>query len=259
MDDLSVGNGTIGGNFNPVAEKCVFPSVFRHAGKNQNTNQLFFLLSRQTRMGTTMLKHFLPREHCFYNHFDDHISLAVAACREFLAIANGGDIQSGVKKITQIENDTDKITHQCIEALHKTFITPMERTDIQKLIQRLDDIVDFVDSAATRLVLYDVKKMRSETKELADVLIAATLEIEKALKKLRDSKHLDSIRDNMIVIYNLENRGDEILRSALMRLFKEKDPILIIKWKEIFERLEKAVDRCEDVANIIEGVVISAS
>jgi uncharacterized protein len=206
-----------------------------------------------------MLKNFLPKEHCFFDHFEDHICLTVAACRELLSIATGGDILLGVQKIKEMEHDGDVITHRCIEALHKTFITPMERTDIQKLMQRLDDIVDFIDSAATRLVLYDVQEMRSEMKELAEGLIAATLEIEKALKKLRHPKQFDSIRENLIVIYELEGKGDHILRSALMRLFKESDPILIIKWKEIFERLEKAVDRCEDVANIIEGVVISSS
>ena len=206
-----------------------------------------------------MLKHILPKEHCFFDHFEDHIRLAVETCREFLAITKGGDIAMGVKKIEIMEHKTDEITHHCIEALHKTFITPMERTDIQKLIQRLDDIVDFIDGTATRFILYDIKEIRSETRDLADVLILATEEIEKALKKLRHAKSFDSIRENLIAVYDLENRGDEILRSALMRLFKENDPILIIKWKEIFERLEKAVDRCEDVANIIEGVVISSS
>jgi uncharacterized protein Yka (UPF0111/DUF47 family) len=210
-------------------------------------------------MRIAMLKHFLPKEHCFFDHFEDHIRLAVETCREFLAITNGGDIAMGVKKIEIMEHKTDEITHRCIEALHKTFITPMERTDIQKLIQRLDDIVDFIDGTATRFILYDIKEIRSETRDLADVLILATEEIEKALKKLRHAKSFDSIRENLIAVYDLENRGDEILRSALMRLFKENDPILIIKWKEIFERLEKAVDRCEDVANIIEGVVISSS
>jgi uncharacterized protein len=206
-----------------------------------------------------MLKHILPKEHCFFDHFEDHIHLAVETCREFLAITKGGDIAMGVKKIEIMEHKTDEITHHCIEALHKTFITPMERTDIQKLIQRLDDIVDFIDGTAMRFILYDIKEIRSETRDLADVLILATEEIEKALKKLRHPKSFDSIRENLIAIYDLENRGDEILRAALMRLFKENDPILIIKWKEIFERLEKAVDRCEDVANIIEGVVISSS
>jgi uncharacterized protein len=206
-----------------------------------------------------MLKNILPKEHCFFNHFDDHVRLTVEACKEFYAIANGGDIALGSKKIEIMEHQTDEITHRCIEALHKTFITPMDRTDIQKLIQRLDDVVDFIDGTAMRLVLYDIKKIRRETRDLAEVLILATEEIEKALRKLRNTKSFESIRENLIVVYDLENRGDEILRSALMRLFKEDDPILIIKWKEIFERLEKAIDRCEDVANIIEGVVISSS
>ncbi len=158
-----------------------------------------------------------------------------------------------------MEHQTDEITHRCIEALHKTFITPIERTDIQHLIKRLDDIIDCIDGAASRIAMYDLDFVRPEAVEMAHVLLQATREIELALKALRDKKNVDFIRQQCIKIYDLENKGDEIQRKAILRLFKEGEPILIIKWKEIFERLEMAVDRCEDVGNIIEGVVIASS
>jgi uncharacterized protein Yka (UPF0111/DUF47 family) len=207
-----------------------------------------------------MLKHLLPKEHAFFNNFEAHVALVIEACEEFIKLSKPGtDIIQSVKKIEDLEHQTDEITHRCIEALHKTFITPFERTDIQHLIKQLDDIVDSIDGAASRIVLYEIHEIRPEAAELAEVLLKSTREIELALKCLRDIKNPELIRQKCIRIYDLENRGDEILSSAILRLFKEGDPILIIKWKEIFERLEIAVDRSEDVANTIEGIVISSS
>jgi predicted phosphate transport protein (TIGR00153 family) len=207
-----------------------------------------------------MLKHLLPKEHAFFNNFEEHISLVILACEEFIKLAKpGADIVECAKRIETLEHQTDEITHRCIEALHMTFITPIERTDIQVLIKRLDDIIDSIDGSASRILLYEIKEVRGEAAQLAEVLLKATREIEAALKALRSKKNADLIRQKCIRIYDFENRGDEILQSALIRLFKESDPVLIIKWKEIFERLEIAVDRCEDVANTIEGIVISSS
>lgn len=207
-----------------------------------------------------MLKHLLPREHAFYDNFESHAKLTIQACEEFLKLTKpDADIIHCAKCIEDLEHETDEITHRCIEALHKTFITPIERTDIQHLIKRLDDIVDSIDGAASRIVLYEIREIRSEAAELAEVLLKSIKEIELALKALRNKKNIDLIRQKCIRIYDLENRGDDILRSAILRLFKEGEPVLIIKWKEIFERLEMAVDRCEDVANTIEGIVIASS
>lgn len=207
-----------------------------------------------------MLKHLLPKEHAFFDTFEAHVALVIQACEEFLRLTKpGADITRSAGIIEDLEHQTDEITHRCIEALHKTFITPIERTDIQVLIKRLDDIVDSIDGAASRIVLYEIQQVREEAHQLVDVLLTATKEIEAALKGLRNKKNAELIRQKCIRIYDLENRGDEILRSAIQRLFKEEDPLLIIKWKEVFERLEIAVDRCEDVANTIEGIVISSS
>jgi predicted phosphate transport protein (TIGR00153 family) len=208
-----------------------------------------------------LFKGILPHDVSFFDYFEQHIALTIEGCKEFLALtSNDADIPARVSRIRDIEHETDEITHRCIESLHKTFITPFDRSDIHNLIKRLDDIMDTVDAAASRITLYEVKEIRPEAKALAEVLVRATGEIEQALKNLRNLKHAQAIKDRCIAIHNLENQADDISRAALGRLFKEENqPLLIIKWKEIFQRLERATDRCEDVANIIEGVLLEAT
>jgi predicted phosphate transport protein (TIGR00153 family) len=207
-----------------------------------------------------MFKRFLPKEYSFFNFFEEHTKLTIMTCKELLALTSGkGDAGESVQRIKDLEREADKITTQCIEALQKTFITPIERTDIHQLIKRLDDIVDIINAAASRIHLYDVTEMRPEARELAHILVLASGEIDGALKGLRNLKHIRTIREKCAAIHGLEGRGDDVLKSALMRLFKENEPMLIIKWKEIFERLEKAINRCKDVADMIEEIVIAST
>jgi uncharacterized protein len=205
-----------------------------------------------------MFGRFLPREHGFFDFFDRHAHKTADGAKEFLALASGTlDVDAGAKRIKEIEHETDVITHHCVEALHKTFITPLERDDIYRLITRMDDIMDFVEAASERIALYEIRAMTPEIKALAEVLVRATEEVQRAVRGLRDMRHADAIIKSCIEINRMENEADEILRSAVARLFKEeRDPITVIKWKEIYENLENATDRCEDVANIIEGVVL---
>ena len=205
-----------------------------------------------------MFGRLLPREVSFFDYFERHAALTVQGTREFLSlVATGANVMAKAKRIKEIEHETDVITHQCVEALHRTFITPLEREDIHRLISRMDDVMDYVEAAAERIVLYEIKEMTPEVRDLADVLVRATEEVEKALRGLRDMKHAGEIVKRCIDVNRLENEGDAILRNAVARLFREeKDPILVIKWKEIYENLESATDRCEDVANILEGVVV---
>lgn len=208
-----------------------------------------------------MFRRLLPREIGFFDYFDQHITLTIQGCRELQVMTSEErNILAQAARIKQIEHESDVVTHRCIEALHKTFITPMDRQDIHRLIKRLDDIIDSVDSAASRIVLYEIDHIRAEAKELAKILAQATSEVQQALKNLRNIKNAKAIDERCIAVYQLENDADVILRSALVKLFKEvENPVLVIKWKEIFEHLEKAMDRCEDVANIIQGIVIEAS
>src|SRR5262249_19831784 len=142
-------------------------------------------------------------------------------------------------------------------ALHKTFITPIDRDSIHRLITRMDDVMDFVEAAAERLELYELVVMTGDVRDLADVLQRAALQVEAATRGLRALRDPQAMLKLCIDINRLENEDDAILRRSVARLFKEeKDPIVVIKWKEVYENLEMATDRCEDVANIIEGVIL---
>jgi predicted phosphate transport protein (TIGR00153 family) len=205
-----------------------------------------------------MFGRFLPKETSFFDFFEQHAALTVEGTKEFLSLVQtGANIEAKARRIVDIEHETDVITHRCVEALHKTFITPIERDDIHRLIVRMDDIMDFVEAAAERIALYELTKMTDDVRDLADVLARASEMVSTACKGLRNLKHPENILKTCLDINRLENEGDAILRRAVARLFKEeRDPIMIIKWKEIYESLENATDRCEDVANIIEGVIL---
>ena len=205
-----------------------------------------------------MLKKLMPRETSFFEFFERHAAATVRGCRELLDLANtGSDFEARARRIKDIEHEADSITHDCVEALHRTFITPIDRDQIHLLISRMDDIMDYVETVSDQCVLYNIDHMTPAAQELAAVLLESTGHIEGAVKGLRDMKHAEKISEHCIEVNRLENQGDALLRKAVARLFdEEKDPVAIIKWKEIYENLEIATDRCEDVANIIEGIVL---
>jgi uncharacterized protein Yka (UPF0111/DUF47 family) len=208
-----------------------------------------------------VFKSLLPKTVDFIKFFEDHGVLVKEVCAEFLALTDHPEeIPSRAARIKEIEQQADIITHQCIGALHNTFITQMDRADIHQLMKRLDDIIDYVHAATSRIMLYEITEIRIEAHELAEVLVKSSNEICLALTGLRHISKATHISEQCATIHRLEDQGDFILRSAVVRLFKEHDqPILVIKWKEIYERLEKATDRCADVADIIEKVVIESS
>jgi uncharacterized protein len=205
-----------------------------------------------------MFGRFLPRETSFFDFFEQHAALTIEGSKELLSlVTTGANIPTKCRRISDIEHETDTITHRCVEALHRTFITPIDRDSIHRLITRMDDVMDFVEAAAERIDLYELTVMTQDVRDLADVLHRATLQVEVAMRGLRSMKEPQSTLKLCIDINRLENEADAILRRSVARLFKEeKDPIMVIKWKEIYESLENATDRCEDVANIIEGVIL---
>ncbi|HWM88013.1 MAG TPA: DUF47 family protein [Kofleriaceae bacterium] len=205
-----------------------------------------------------MFGRLLPKETSFYDYFEEHAKLTVTGTSELLSlVSSAANIPAKAKRIKEIEHETDVITHRCVEALHKVFITPLERDDIYRLITRMDDIMDYVEASAERIALYDMTVMTPEIIDMADTLCRAAKDVEEALNGLRDLKSPERILAKCVDINRLENEADAILRRALARMFKEvRDPIMIIKWKEIYEHVESATDSCEDVANIIEGVVL---
>jgi uncharacterized protein len=206
-----------------------------------------------------MIRRFLSRSDTnFFELFDRHAALTVQGCKEFLSlVSTGANVLAKASRIKEIEHEADAITHQCQEALHRTFITPLERDDIHRLASRLDDVIDLLDSAAERIALYRLTQMTPEVRDLADVLVRAACTVEIAVHGLNDMRNADAIRSSAAEISRLEKEADSILRAAVARLFsEEQDTRTLIKWKEIYESLEEATDRCEDVANILEGIVL---
>jgi predicted phosphate transport protein (TIGR00153 family) len=205
-----------------------------------------------------MFGRLMPRDTSFFDFFEEHAALTVSGTKEFVSmVGSGANVDAKARRIKEIEHETDVITHRCVEALHKTLITPLDPDQIHRLITRMDDVMDFVEAAAERVALYRLREMTPEVQDMADVLLRAAEAMLEACKLMRNLKDPATILKKCVEINRLENEADTILRRAVARLFdEEKDPITIIKWKEIYEALENAADRCEDVANIIEGVVL---
>jgi len=206
----------------------------------------------------------MPREGRFFNLFDNHAKLIVDGA---LALAdvlrhydNGKDRSTGIKMIEDAEHAADRITHETVQLLHTTFVTPFDRDDIHRLISRMDDVLDLIESSSERIWLYEIRKMEPDAVALADVLEKAVEEMGAAIRGLRDLKDRPRLLAHCTEVNRLENEGDALLRRAVAHLFKEgTDPIHVIKWKEIYDYLENAIDRCEDVANVIEGVALEYS
>jgi predicted phosphate transport protein (TIGR00153 family) len=203
----------------------------------------------------------LPREESFFDDFERHAQKTVEGCRAFVEMAQGKTLPAvACPRIKAIESECDHITHHVVERLHKVFITPIDRNDIFRLISKMDDVMDFVEAAAQRVALYGVNSNNKELWDLARVLQSGAERISEAVSGMRNLKNPEVILEKCVEINRLENEADVQLRGAINKLFtEEKNPIEVIKWKEIFELMETATDRCEDVANIIEGVVLENS
>jgi uncharacterized protein Yka (UPF0111/DUF47 family) len=205
-----------------------------------------------------MLRRLLPREEDFFDLFERHAAFTVEGAKEMKRLVQGGqNIRWLAARIKELEHETDAITHACVERLHRTFITPFDRDDIHRLITRMDDVMDYIESASIAVMLYELTEMTEPARQLADVLVRSTESVAIAIGGLKSIQQPQAILAACIEVNRLENEGDEILRTALADLFRgATDPLLVLKWKEVYEALETATDRCEDVANIIEGVVL---
>jgi len=197
----------------------------------------------------------------FFDLFEQHAERTrEAAALLAKMVRDPGNLEQQAERVKGVEHLGDEITHTVIERLHQTFITPMDRDDIHRLISRMDDVLDLVWASAERLWLYRPKRLEPEFGQLADVLLRAAEEICAAMRGLRDLRDRKTLIAHCTEINRLENEGDAILRRAVARLFEDgSDPIHVIKCKEIYDNLENAIDRCEDVANVIEGVALEYS
>jgi len=166
------------------------------------------------------------------------------------------EIDKKREKIKQIENEGDKMVHDIFSELNKTFITPIDREDITKLTSSLDDILDNLEAVSERLIIYEIKKPPQYMLEFAQILQKTTRNVNQGINLLRNFKEAKQIRAFCKEINTLENEGDILLRKATAELFKKKDPIEIIKIKELYDDMEAAIDRCEDVADVIGDILV---
>jgi uncharacterized protein len=203
----------------------------------------------------------LPRDDTFFDLFDQLAAKVLESARALEEMLERWDrLEERVRELKDLEHACDDLTHMTMDKLNSTFITPLEPEDIHTLASRLDDIVDHIDSTASRLVLYAVKRPTDEAKLLAQVLTRACVEVQKSVAGLRNLRDPELLQRLSVEINRLENESDDILRLALKRLFERPNDVLeVIKLKEIYEKLESAVDRCEDVANVIQSVVLRHS
>ena len=198
----------------------------------------------------------IPKEEQFFKMFQEMGGLIVTGARQLKDMLDDfSDPVASQRAIKDTEHRGDTQTHDIIKKLNKSFITPFDREDIYSLAAALDDILDLIDGCAQRLVMYNVEASTAEARELAFLILQGAEAINKAL--LIIGGKLEPIAEYCVQVNALENEADRVCREAISRLFdEEKDPIQLIKWKEIYETLEKATDKCEDAANILESVVV---
>lgn len=198
----------------------------------------------------------IPRDQEFFVMFEkaaQNIHDGAALFKEMLD--DFEDVREKARQIEEIEHRGDTITHDIIKKLNTTFITPIEREDILALASALDDVIDLIHASATRITLYKVPEVTPEAKELGFLILKATRELQRAVSLL--SKQMSAVHEHCVEVNSLENEADRVSRDAIARLFhQEKDPIAILKWKEIYETMETATDRCEDAANVLESVAM---
>lgn len=208
-----------------------------------------------------MLEKLMPRSDDFFDDFDKQATATVEGCRLLQdLLENFTDVPAKVQRIKDVEHEGDDVTHRAYERLHKQFITPFDRAEIHRLLSRIDDVLDLADAAAERILFYEIQSPLPDAAEIAKVLHQAALKMKEAVNALRLIKKPDQILEACKDINSLENQADHLLRTGLAKLFKSgSDPLMVMKWKEIFDLLESATDRCEDVANVIEGVVLEHS
>jgi len=198
---------------------------------------------------------FIPREERFFELFEEsaaNIFKTAKIMKEMVGNYSLAEVKA--KEIFDAEFEGDRITHEIIRNLNKTFITPFDREDIYNLASKLDDILDLMEAVTDRMIIYRIEEPTIECRKMVDIITRMTEVITWGISNL---KNLTQVYDHCIEINRLENEADRVSRDAIGRLFEEEDdPIAVIKWKEIYEKLEDTTDSCEDVANILESVVL---
>lgn len=203
----------------------------------------------------------LPREERFFDLFDQ-IADKVVLGTEVLddALQDYGHRTTAALRLRELEHDADRLVHEAMDRLNKTFVTPLDREDILALTHVMDDVLDYAESSLDRMILYDIDRPVPFGQEMSGVLVRATQQIRQGVTGLRNFGDIRGILDPCVRINELENQGDALNRQALSTLFREQhDPIIVLKWREVYDHLETAIDRCEDVADVLESIAVKNS
>ncbi|NGM67289.1 DUF47 domain-containing protein [Sphingobacterium sp. SGR-19] len=208
----------------------------------------------------SIFQYFVPKDKKFFPLFEQagaNLIVMAKALQESVYTTDLSKRAELNKKIEDLEHKGDDITHQIHLELGKNFITPFDREDIHSLASSLDDVADFIQGASNRMELYKVETPSQAMKEIADLILEATDHVAKALNELRDLKNIRNITDSCVRINSVENKADYIFDKAMSELFEyEKDAITLIKTKEVLSAMEDATDKCEDVANVLESILV---
>ena len=205
-----------------------------------------------------MLFNFLPKDANFFDLFEKQVKYAVETASYFKElVSKSGVDDSSLDKMHQLEHDGDEVTHEILERLNKTFITPFDREDIHALAKELDDIIDMLYTIVNRMNIYNVTGGNKNLMEFASVIDESVRAVECAIKGLRNTKNIKSVTESCVEVNRLENVGDSMRDKMLAKLFEEeKDPIALIKWKDIYQDAETVLDICEDVAHIVQNILV---
>jgi predicted phosphate transport protein (TIGR00153 family) len=209
----------------------------------------------------TLIKALVPKDDKFVRYFEKDVENLLAAAKLFKELMSNSmskeERAQKIKKIEELEHNGDEMSHQIYSELSSTFITPFDREDIHLLTSKLDDVLDYIQGAATRIILYRVDTISPEQERLAGLIYDAVAELHRAIPRLHDLKRTAEIRESLVRINSIENEADDLFERAIASLFDNcKDPILLIKSKELLVSLETATDKCEDAANVIESIIV---
>lgn len=201
---------------------------------------------------------FLPAETRFYEWFEKASANLLEASQQLLDLFDHyDDIENRVARITELEHCGDFIVHEVMHLLMNTLIIPLDSEDIERLISSLDDAVDKIEATAVRMLIYRIEAPTDKARQLARLIRSGAQELHAAMPNLREKKNFRLVNEHIKEINTVENNGDRVLREALVEIVNHKDDLFnLIRWKEIYEMLEEATDRMEDVADVLQRVII---
>ena len=208
-----------------------------------------------------MLRRLIPQEYDFFDYFNKAAGHAVTASKLLLKLTeNYGDADPIARELSEVEHACDDVAHTTMDHLNKSFVTPLDREDIHAIILRIDDVVDLTNAAAGRMAFFGIEAPTSHAVNMAKQIVRGCEKLVEAVAGMRSAKNYEQVMRDCIALHEVENAGDDILHTALTELFAtQKDAIQVIKWKDIYETMEAVTDCLEDVANVIQGVIVKMS